>query len=598
MGSGEKNIRVAGAVAVAGVAYILMVACCVSGLPGLLFNDDEGPIDGVVSGSGGGILSPRNLDDRINGLISAATKSTKTICAPTDYKETCERSLAGVTNIHDPRELIKAAFTTAVENINNAITKSSELFKEDADKDPRISGALDTCKAVLHHSVDDLTRCFDKAEDFQLTKIKDYANDIRVWLSGAITLQQTCIDAFQNTTGNTGETMKHLLKIPGELTSDGLAMITHFTDLLHTVKIPGLHHGLNHRLLEAEGEFPHDGACATRRLLTADPASIKPDIVVAKDGSGQYKTINDALSAVPTQNNRTFVIFIKAGVYNEYVVVPRNMNKIVFLGEGPTKTRITGNKNYKDGTGTYQTATVAIEGDGFMARDIGFENSAGPEKHQAVALRVTADMTMFYNCHIDAYQDTLYTHAYRQYYRDCTITGTIDFIFGDGAAVFQNCKMVVRKPLENQACMVTAQGRIEHNEVGGIVLQNCSILPDPALEGLNPPAKVYLGRPWKEFSRTVVMQSYIDGFVAPEGWAPWDGEFALDTLWYAEYENRGPGASTVGRVNWKGYKKDISAEIAQQFTPGVYVEGDEWIKPSGIPYESGMMQVCAWQNYN
>nr|GMD18201.1 pectinesterase-like [Ipomoea batatas] len=92
-------------------------------------------------------------------MISSATKSTKTICAPTDYKETCERSLAGVHNIHDPKEIIKVAFTTVVESINTAISKS-ELFKEEAEgKDPRISGALDTCKAVLQFSIDDLTRC-------------------------------------------------------------------------------------------------------------------------------------------------------------------------------------------------------------------------------------------------------------------------------------------------------------------------------------------------------------------------------------------------------------------------------------------------------
>nr|GMD13377.1 pectinesterase-like [Ipomoea batatas] len=556
--------------AVTGVASLLLVACVVA----------------ATLSSGG----PGGSSDDDSGDISTATKSVKEICAPTDYKETCERSLADAKDTSDPRELIKVAFTVTVENITDAISKS-ELLKE-ADKDPRTADALDTCKELLNISIDDLKRCFERVENFEMEHVKEFANDLKVWLSGAMTQQQTCIDAFENTTGDTGEKMKHLLKTANELTSNGLAMTTHFTELLQSFEIPGF----NRRLLSAKPkeekeEFPPFVDAATRRLLGSDPASIKHDIVVAKDGSGKYNSIVEALRAIPYKNKETVVIFIKAGVYKERVQVPRKMNNIVFLGEGPTKTRITGNRNYIDGIGTYHTASVVIQGDGFIARNIGFENSAGSAKHQAVALRVSADMTIFYNCHIDGYQDTLYAHSYRQYYRDCTITGTIDFIFGDAAAVFQNCKMMVRKPLGNQACMVTAQGRQDRRGVGTLVLQDCEILPDPSLKSVNPPVKVYLGRPWKEYSRTVIMQSYIDGFIAPEGWAPWNGDFALDTLWYAEYQNRGSGASTASRVKWNGYKKNISPDIAQQFTAGTYLEGDDWIKPSGIPYESGMMKV-------
>ncbi|CAH9073956.1 unnamed protein product [Cuscuta epithymum] len=574
MGSGDAGNKKK--LVAAGVTSVLLVACVVAATVTMHKTSGGKSSDG---GSGSG-----------SGGISTTTKSVKAICAPTDYKKTCEESLSGAKNTSDPKELIKIAFQVTVKNITDAISKSSLL--NDAAKDPRTSGALETCKELLEDSIDDLKRSFDKLEDFDLSKIQEYASDLKVWLSGAITHQQTCIDAFENTTGDSGEKMKHLLRTAGELSSNGLAMITQFTDLIQTLEIPGF----NRRLLESavelgDGNYPTFLDAASRRLLAAGPKSIKHDIVVAKDGSGKFKTINDALKSIPPKNNRTVVIFIKAGVYKEYVLVPRKMNKIVFLGEGPTKTRITGNKNYVDGTGTYKTATVAIQGDNFIARDIGFENTAGPEKHQAVALRVSADMAVFHNCHMDGYQDTLYTHSYRQYYRDCTITGTIDFIFGDAAAVLQNCKMVVRKPLENQACMVTAQGRKDHRGVGGLVLQNCQILPDPALKAVKPAVQVFLGRPWKEFSRTVIMQSNIDGFIDPAGWSPWMGDFGLDTCWYAEYQNRGAGAKTSGRVNWKGYKKNISPQVAKQFTVGVFLQGDDWIKPTGIPYVSGMMKV-------
>lgn len=233
---------------------------------------------------------------------------------------------------------------------------------------------------------------------------------------------------------------------------------------------------------------------------------------------------------------------------------------------------------------------AAVQGDGFIAKDIGFENSAGAMKHQAVALRVSGDRAVFYNCRMDGFQDTLYAHAYRQYYRDCVITGTIDFVFGDGSAVFQNCKFIVRKPLENQDCMVTAQGRKDKRGVGAIVIQNSEITADPAFGTMTPPRKAFLGRPWKEFSRTVIMQSFIDSMIAPEGWSPWVGTFGLNTLYFGEYQNRGPGSNTAQRVKWRGIRR-INPKIAQSFTVGRYLLGDTWIKTTGVPYVFGMMKI-------
>lgn len=153
--------------------------------------------------------------------------------------------------------------------------------------------------------------------------------------------------------------------------------------------------------------------------------------------------------------------------------------------------------------------------------------------------------------------------------------------------------MIVRKPDINQNCMVTAQGRKDKRGVGGIVLQNCQIVGDPALLAINPKdqtIQVYLGRPWKEYSRTIIMQSYIDALIDPKGWSPWAGTYGLDTCYYGEYQNRGPGSNMANRATWKGIKK-ITPQIAESFTPARYLGGDLWIKPTGIPYVSGMMKV-------
>ncbi|CAH9106936.1 unnamed protein product [Cuscuta europaea] len=224
-----------------------------------------------------------------------------------------------------------------------------------------------------------------------------------------------------------------------------------------------------------------------------------------------------------------------------------------------------------------------------MAKDIGFENAAGPEKHQAVALRVGADRSIFYNCQMDGYQDTLYAHLYRQFYRNCVISGTIDFIFGNSAAVLQNCTLVVRKPLENQQCIVTAQGRIDPRQPTGLVLQNCSFVADPEYQPVRFTLKSYLGRPWKEYSRTVIMESYLEDFIQQDGWLPWAGDFALETLFYTEYNNRGPASGKENRVKWGGVK-ELPLNRIERFTAARFLQGETWIKSvPGLPYNPGFI---------
>lgn len=219
------------------------------------------------------------------------------------------------------------------------------------------------------------------------------------------------------------------------------------------------------------------------------------------------------------------------------------------------------------------TATV---GPGFLAKDITFENTAGPEKYQAVAVRVGSDLSAFYRCSIKGYQDTLYAHSLRQFYRDCDIYGTVDPIFGNAAVVFQSCNLLARKPIGNQVNCFTAQGRDDPNQSTGIAIQNCTVSAAPDLVPVKTSFRTFLGRPWKNYSRTVYMQSYIDDLVDPAGWVEWSGDFALTTLYYGEYMNWGPGASMAGRVRWPGFH-DMNISDALNFTVVNFISGDAWI---------------------
>lgn len=227
----------------------------------------------------------------------------------------------------------------------------------------------------------------------------------------------------------------------------------------------------------------------------------------------------------------------------------------------------------------YTHVYVGIYGAGFIAINITFENTAGPAANQAIALLSVVD-SIFYRCKFVGYQDTLLAHEGVQFYRECEIYGTIDFIFGFAAAVIQNSFIYVRRPLLGQYDTITAQGRKDKNNTGGIVIHNCTITKAENLHQNQKLTKVFLGRPWKNFSRTVIMQSFIDDVIDPKGWLEWHA--SLDTIYYAEYDNRGPGAITTNRVKWGGYHI-INRTEAEKFTVRNFISGEKWISSMGIP---------------
>ncbi|KAH1105915.1 hypothetical protein J1N35_009683 [Gossypium stocksii] len=320
-----------------------------------------------------------------------------------------------------------------------------------------------------------------------------------------------------------------------------------------------------------------------RKLMSAN---LKPDLIVAQDGSGDCKTLNEAKQRIPLRSTKPFVIYVKAGVYVENVDFTFDLTHVALVGDGKDKTKITSNiSTGPDGKPTtYFTATVGVDGDNFFAKNIAFENSAGPLKAQAVALRLQSDFAVFYNCSIDGYQDTLYVFSKRQFFRECTISGTIDFVFGDSAAVFQKCKFLVRKPQSGQQNIVTAQKRLDHKQPTAFVIMDSEIIPDAELAPVKNEFPAFLGRPWGKLSKAIIMQTYIDDMVHPEGWTSWDPKEPTNLCQYAEFNNTGPGASTSLRVKWAGVRLLNEAEAINYTPPKFFDVGDAWIKESGVPY--------------
>ncbi|XP_016506115.1 pectinesterase-like [Nicotiana tabacum] len=398
------------------------------------------------------------------------------------------------------------------------------------------------------------------------------AEDVQPLLSAILTNQETCSDGLKEVAAGTSVTNMLLSPL-----SDGTKSFS--------VSLALFMHGWGYSAI-SEKKFPFSGG---RKLLQSNEygVNVNQRVVVNPDGSGNFTTINEAVAAAPNYTaagNGYFLIHVVAGVYEEYVSIPSNKRYIMMTGDGINMTIITGNRSVADGWTTFNSATFAVTGKGFVAMNITFRNTAGSIRHQAVAIRNGADMSTFYGCNFEGYQDTLYTHSLRQFYRECDIYGTVDFIFGNAAVVLQNCNIYPRLPMPNQFNAITAQGRTDINQNTGISVQNCSIKAAQDLAS----TQTFLGRPWKEYSRTVYIQSFMDSLIDPSGWSPWSGDFALNTLYYAEYANTGPGSVTTNRVTWQGYHV-INDTDAVNFTVSSLIQGDVWLPATGVPFTSGLL---------
>ncbi|KAI5072019.1 hypothetical protein GOP47_0012125 [Adiantum capillus-veneris] len=290
-------------------------------------------------------------------------------------------------------------------------------------------------------------------------------------------------------------------------------------------------------------------------------------ITVNKKGSGHFKSVQAAINSVPSGNIERVVIQIEAGVYEEKVKIPKKKPYITFQGAAAGETVITWHDNARSAGSTFKSASVSVMSDGFIAKDITFSNTApyphpGSTDMQAVAFQISGDRAAFYNCRFLGTQDTLYDHKGRHYFRNCYIQGSVDFIFGGGLSLYQNCEL---RAIAKAYGSFTAQKRKSKGEDSGFSFVQCKLTGSGVL---------YLGRAWGPYSRVVFVSSYIDAQIKPDGWYNWGDYTRERTVFYGEYQCRGPGANMKGRVVWS---HQLSAAQAAPFMSLGFVDGEQWI---------------------
>ncbi|XP_047311033.1 pectinesterase 31 [Impatiens glandulifera] len=293
-------------------------------------------------------------------------------------------------------------------------------------------------------------------------------------------------------------------------------------------------------------------------------------ITVAQDGSGDYKTVQEAIDVVPLGNTCRIVIRVSPGIYKQPVYVPKTKNFITLAGIRPEDTLLTFNNTAAKiehhqssrviGTGTFGCGSTIVEGEDFIAENITFENSSPQGSGQAVAIRVTADRCAFYNCRFLGWQDTLYLHYGKQYLKDCYIEGSVDFIFGNSTALLEHCHVHCKA-----GGYITAQGRKSSQETTGYVFLRCVITGHGGKE------YSYLGRPWGPFGRVVFAFTYMDPCIKAHGWDNWGKSENERTACFYEYRCYGAGCCPSDRVTWC---RELIDEEADQFVMLSFIDSN------------------------
>jgi pectinesterase len=294
-------------------------------------------------------------------------------------------------------------------------------------------------------------------------------------------------------------------------------------------------------------------------------------MTVAQDGTGDFTTIQKAIDSCKAFPDKRITIYVKNGIYNEKIRVPSWNTQLSIIGESIYKTIISYNdffaKINRGRNSTFFTYTLLVEADDFIMENIAVENTSGPVG-QAVALHVEGDRCVFLNCRFSGNQDTVYAAGKfsRQYFLNCFIEGTTDFIFGEATVVFDNCTIHCKSD-----SYITAASTPE-GKLFGFVFLNCK------LTAADQVTKVYLGRPWRSFAKAAFVNCEMGAFIRPEGWHFWSDKDDVNGVKFTEYNNYGPGAVVSHRVAWsqrlsndeasKYSKENIFAPISWEIASG------------------------------
>ncbi len=315
---------------------------------------------------------------------------------------------------------------------------------------------------------------------------------------------------------------------------------------------------------------------------------VSPEVKTGIEATSEFPTIQMAMDHHPFagvgKNGKPGRVFIEIapGVYHERVIVTQNHTNITLVGMGksPSDVVITNSLNARQAGGTFFTETAEINGTGFEADNLTFENTAG-NTGQAVAAAVRADRAVFKNCRFLGHQDTLFADYGRQYYVDSYIEGGVDFIFGNATAVFDHSEIH-----SNGRGYLTAQSRTDPRQSTGFVILNSKVtsgiedVPVPAGSSVNvsPQNTISLGRPWRPYSRVVYIKTELPANVSPQGWNSWGNTPGQPLAYYAEYESTGPGANPKARISWS---HQLTAAQAARYMPKVFLAGQDHWNPEG-----------------
>ncbi|KAJ4968060.1 hypothetical protein NE237_014761 [Protea cynaroides] len=471
-------------------------------------------------------------------------KSVEAVCSPTLDKDKCIITIAPVAANASagPKDFLRAALVATLEEVKIWIEKPSTMKNDNLGRIDNM--ALDDCKKVLQFGVVDLEKALAMVDDNELQVVND---------------ENICRDEIENP--ELKPKLQDVIRNATQLTTNALALF--LSTILRSLNIPlEVNPKPARRLLDV----------AEHGLLLGKPPI--PNAVVAKDGNGQVKTIAAALASHP-----------------------KNLPPCKYQIHGPDKKTVIEDKRNKANYSTSQN----VDANDFVAKDITFQNTASPPGEQAVALNVFGYRAAFFRCKIEGYQDSLSEESHRQFYHECIISGTIDFVSGQSATIIQHSTLVVKKPDPGQQNIVSADGTSEDKDCThtGLVFQHCKIVAEKEFLEAKPPIQSFLGRPWKEYAFAIFMQTDIGSFIDPQGWRVWKPEEPRNkNCFFVGYANSGPGARIDGRVNpWISRNSHLPQERIwihinnkkpEKFIVPPSYRGDLWLKGTGVPFSLGL----------